>query len=777
MLDIIFAMLLKLIKWQLLIHFVLTFSTVFAFYYFNTLPDNFLSISSQSDSSFISYYASSVLSALSYFIGPWILFSFIGFLLAYAFIIRKRLHTADFFISFFFLSTSLLMALLINRTLVGTGLSQLIMAALNPLQIAMLLMASAVGLIGLLWRESSFYFMKTAFYRLKDLKLSKQERDFSPGKTAALLEHLRSVATVRNSFKINLVKFLRKDPAPNALDFEKAIVPMETQPENEIEDDFPLVPVEAVDTATNMVEVKEKPPKRKVAGSVFAKSKQTSDEEYYGILSQKAYAKKQTKQHNPDDKYFSDIIGRIEDKLTEFKIDGQIINILKGPVVDTFELELGSGVKVSKLTSSAEDLSLALYGSPIRIVYPMKGRTTVGIEVPRNPRELIYLDEVIESSEFKKNHGLLPLAMGKDAFGQPFIVDLATMPHMLVAGATGAGKSVFVNTILVSLLIKKSPRQMRMILIDPKQLELALYSKLPHLALPVITDAKTASIALLWAVQEMERRYSILKEFGVRNIEGFNLKLKSAGPDMLANIHTYYQDNGSDEYELPYIVIIVDEFADLILTKAGKEIENNICRLAAKARASGIHLILATQRPSVDVITGLIKSNFPTRVSFRVTSAIDSRTILNAMGAEKLLGKGDMLYKHGVETIRVHSSYVDEEEIEALTDRLSKLDMDYDVSATNFMENGGDLNEDPYAFGSHIHSVREDSHTEDNLYEEAVTIVMEHRSASASMLQRRLKIGYNRAANLIEEMEQKGLIGPAQGSKPRRILHSQDASR
>jgi S-DNA-T family DNA segregation ATPase FtsK/SpoIIIE len=491
-----------------------------------------------------------------------------------------------------------------------------------------------------------------------------------------------------------------------------------------------------------------------------------NDEKYYGLVKSASTKKGEQKFVNPDDKYFSDIISKIHNKLAEFKIEGRIINVLKGPVVDTFEWELGVGEKISKLTGASEDLSLALLGAPIRMVYPMKGRGTVGIEVPRNPREIIFLDDIVSAREFQNNSHQLPLAMGKDAFGEAVVVDLASMPHMLVAGATGAGKSVFINSILVSLLIKRSPNQMKLILIDPKQLELALYAKLPHLIMPVITDAKTASTALLWAVQEMERRYSIMTEFGVRNIEGFNHKLKRAPKELVANIRKFYEYETEDTYELPYIVIIVDEFADLILTQSGKDIEKNICRLAAKARAAGVHLVIATQRPSVDVITGLIKSNFPTRVSFRVTSSIDSRTILNAMGAEKLLGKGDMLYKYGVDTTRIHSSFVEEDEIELLTEKLAEIGPSFNSHVMEFVENGG---EDPEA---EIAAIARDSDVngKDEKYDEAVRVVIEHRSASASLLQRRLGVGYNRAANLIEDMEANGVVGPAQGSKPRKVL-------
>jgi S-DNA-T family DNA segregation ATPase FtsK/SpoIIIE len=362
--------------------------------------------------------------------------------------------------------------------------------------------------------------------------------------------------------------------------------------------------------------------------------------------------------------------------------------------------------------------------------------------------------------------------MGKNAFGETFVVDLASMPHMLVAGATGAGKSVFINTLLVSLLVKRSPQQMKLILIDPKQLELALYSSLPHLVMPVLTEPKKSAIALLWAVEEMERRYTILKECGVRNIEGFNKKIANAQPAMLAKIRDHYKNDPDDEgYQLPYLVIIVDEFADLILTKAGKEIEAYICRLAAKARAAGIHLVLATQRPSVDVVTGLIKSNFPTRVSFRVTTNADSRTILDSVGAEKLLGNGDMLYRRGTETTRVHASYVEEDEIEELVDRLANMSGSFNDDAMEFLENGGPQdNQDDFSFGSHLNSSLSTGGSGDDLFDQAVNVVMEQRAASASMLQRRLKIGYNRAANLIDELESKGIVGPAQGAKPRSVM-------
>jgi S-DNA-T family DNA segregation ATPase FtsK/SpoIIIE len=431
-----------------------------------------------------------------------------------------------------------------------------------------------------------------------------------------------------------------------------------------------------------------------------------------------------------------------------------------------FELELGAGVKVASINNKSDDLSLALMGAPIRIVYPMKGKSTIGIEVPRSPRDVIYLDEVLRSPLFNVPSYKLPIAMGKDAYGEPAVIDLAGTPHLLVAGTTGAGKSVFINTLLVSLIIKFSPKKLRLIMLDPKQLELALYQRLPHLIMPVVTDPSIASAALLWTIDEMERRYSLLKDFGVKNIEGFNKKIEGAGTDLTCRINKYYPDAEVVGFELPYIVVVVDEFADLMLSKSGKAIEISISRLAAKARASGIHIVLATQRPSTDIITGVIKANFPTRVSFRVFTNIDSRVILDGTGAEKLLGKGDMLFKQGIDIVRMHSAFVNEDEIEALVDKLSTLPIQYDTGAMEFLDSNGTVDTDVDG----ITSDSDSGELRDDKYEEAVKCVATHRVASASYLQRRLGVGYNRAANLIEQMERQGVVGPAQGSKPRKVL-------
>ena len=405
------------------------------------------------------------------------------------------------------------------------------------------------------------------------------------------------------------------------------------------------------------VALKNPPKEKKDATSTLAppsKAINGKDPQYNKIIATIPRVRALAKAAPPSPSYFKVLAQRIEDKLAEFSIQGKIINILKGPVVDTFELQLGSGVKVSRVTATEDDLSVALLGSPIRMIYPMAGRSTMGIEVPRVPREIIQFGEILDSQEFTSFQGELPISMGKDAFGEIFMADLAAMPHMLVAGSTGTGKSVFINALLLSLLHKCSPRQIQLILIDPKQLELSFYRKLPHLVAPVLQDIKETRTVLNWAISEMERRYSLLEGKEVRNI-------------------TLYNQRVATEAKLPYLVIVVDEFADLILAHTGKEIENSICRLAAKARAAGIHLVVATQRPSVDVITGLIKSNFPTRVSFKVTSAIDSRTILTEAGAEKLLGKGDMLYRYGSICKRIHSPLVREEDINALVGKIGVL--------------------------------------------------------------------------------------------------------
>ena len=741
--------------------------SIVVYYFLDNFPDNYYKVSSSGElPNYFLYILSSSLFSIHYWVGIWIVIPLFFHLSLLIFQNKGKLggHAPFLILSLTFTLLTLTVCWVFYSYLLGDGLRNLMSTQFDNTNIPLV----AASLFGILFLAQLFRIFRPTLLKVDVPSLNSLPKITLPKvQLPSIFKFKKDLSSEVN----NNQELLEIIPKSNSKFEQVASV------EEEYEEEIELESEDGVETEDVLDEdnVEEKPANKNREKSNIKKvlslkrANTTGDDNYFQLMGDKKLHSGPNQNSHPNQKYFEDITMRIENKLEEIKIDGRIENVLKGPVVDTFELSLGSGVKVSKVNSSSEDLSLALYGAPIRVVYPMKGRTTIGIEVPRNPREIIYLDEIVSSTEFQKTQHLLPLAMGKDSFGKPFVVDLANMPHMLVAGATGAGKSVFINSILVSLLIKKSPRQMKLILIDPKQLELALYSSLPHLLTPVITDSKSACITLMWVVQEMERRYSILKEFGVRNIEGFNKKIRTATPEMLGRIHQFYQDNSAEEYELPFIVVIIDEFADLILTKAGKEIENNICRLAAKARASGIHLIIATQRPSVDVITGLIKSNFPTRVSFRVTTSVDSRTILNAIGAERLLGKGDMLYKHGVETVRIHSSYVSEDEIETLISNLGSMGQTFDPSAMEFVENGG-----PNEFGSNGMGLNFSSDGEggdqDDLYDEAVKVVIECRSASASMLQRRLKVGYNRAANLIEVMESKGVVGPAQGSKPRKVL-------
>lgn len=772
----------KILKYELFTLFFLTITTLVVFYYRDTLPDNYLSISSSTSHGFFAYYFTSFLNFINYYSGPWVFIPCVVFTTFYVMLFSKRADLIDALNILSLSMFSLLSIFYIQPMFLGAGLYQILDSNFSAFSMFLTWMTS-LGLF--LWgsfREDFVNSLKSSAIYLKNFNYEKTKNDIA-----------EKIAILKTRFKISMPK--KEEINQENTDKNESVKPLQIAKKEEIapKEETILLPESSAEssnvalvpiTEIKKVEIVEYENDEENLDdeyvdeseiSIFAnrnlKPDAFNDDKYYNLVRLASHKKAETKFSQPDDKYFHDIISKIQAKLGEFRIQGQIINVLKGPVVDTFEWELGPGEKVSRLTSIAEDLSLALSGSPIRMVYPMKGRTTVGIEVPRNPRDFIFLDEIISSKDFTNTAHQLPLAMGKDAFGEPVVVDLASMPHMLVAGSTGAGKSVFINSVLVSLLIKKSPNQMKLILIDPKQLELALYSRLPHLIMPVITEAKTAATALLWACQEMERRYSIMSEFGVRNIEGFNHKLKNAGETSLEKIRKFYEYSSDDKYELPYIVVIVDEFADLILTQKGKEIETHICRLAAKARAAGIHLMLATQRPSVDVITGLIKSNFPTRVSFRVTSSTDSRTILNAMGAEKLLGKGDMLYKQGVDTTRIHSAFIEEAEIESLTDKLSEMTPMFDPTVMEFLENGGE--EEP----ANALALKDGdlSAGKDDKYEEALRVVLEHRSASASLLQRRLGVGYNRAANLIEEMEAKGVVGPAQGSKPRKVLMGSDS--
>jgi S-DNA-T family DNA segregation ATPase FtsK/SpoIIIE len=463
---------------------------------------------------------------------------------------------------------------------------------------------------------------------------------------------------------------------------------------------------------------------------------------------------------------------QLELKLRDFGIEVQVESVHPGPVITRFEILPAPGVKVSQISNLAKDLARSLSVIGVRVVEIIPGKSVMGLEIPNENRELVALSEIVQSRAFDEASSPLTLALGKDISGEAMVADLAKMPHLLVAGTTGSGKSVALNVMLLSILFKSTPDDVRMILIDPKMLELNVYEDIPHLIAPVVTDMKEAANALRWCVAEMERRYRLMASLGVRNITGYNRKVREAAAagtpikDPLFDRKRLLLEpdaEPADLEKLPYIVVVVDEFADMIMV-VGKKVEELIARLAQKARASGIHLLLATQRPSVDVITGLIKSNIPTRIAFQVSSKIDSRTILDQMGAETLLGNGDMLYLPPGTSVpeRVHGAFVDDHEVHAVVNEIKKL------GAPNYIP---DVLEESVAPVLPGEAARDSNGDEaDPLYDEAVAVVTETRKASISYVQRRLKIGYNRAARMIEEMEASGVVSMVQANGSREVL-------
>ncbi len=459
----------------------------------------------------------------------------------------------------------------------------------------------------------------------------------------------------------------------------------------------------------------------------------------------------------------------VEIKLSDFGIEVEVVAVHPGPVITRFEMEPAPGVKASKITALSKDLARSLSVPSILVVEVIPGKTCVGLEIPNEYRELVSLSEILMSKQYDKSVSPLTLGLGKDIAGQPVVADLGKMPHLLVAGTTGSGKSVCVNALLISLLYKSKPDEVRLILIDPKMLELNVYEGIPHLLTPVVTDMKEAANALRWCVAEMESRYELMSGLGVRNITGFNRKVREAidvgEPLEDPTFDPDHQPPGAQPKKLkplPYIVVVVDEFADLFMV-VGKKIEELIARITQKARAAGIHLILATQRPSVDVVTGLIKSNIPTRIAFQVSSRVDSRTILDQMGAENLLGHGDMLYMEAGSSlpVRIHGAFVDDHEVHRVVAFL-KQQSEPDYIEEILQENAVVLPGEKLADGGNSNM--------DALYDEAVKIVTETRKASISYIQRRLKIGYNRAARMIEEMEASGVVSAMQSNGSREVL-------
>ncbi|MBT8140219.1 MAG: cell division protein FtsK, partial [Gammaproteobacteria bacterium] len=465
----------------------------------------------------------------------------------------------------------------------------------------------------------------------------------------------------------------------------------------------------------------------------------------------------------------------LEDKLADFGISAEVKSILPGPVITRFEIQPAAGVKVSKISNLVKDLARSLAVISVRVVEVIPGKSYVGIEIPNADRAMVYLSDVLLSDTYQSAESPLTLALGHDIAGEPVVADLAKMPHLLVAGTTGSGKSVGVNAMLLSLLYKATPAEVRLVLIDPKMLELNVYEGIPHLLAPVITDMKDAANGLRWCVGEMERRYRLMAALGVRNLSGFNRKVSQARdkdeplddpiwqPDPLSLVDV--EDQVAPHLDtLPNIVVVIDEFADMMMI-VGKKVEQLIARIAQKARAAGIHLVLATQRPSVDVITGLIKANVPTRIAFQVSSRVDSRTILDQGGAEQLLGHGDMLYLApgaGVPT-RVHGAFVSDEEVHRVCDDWrSRAEPDYISGVTD-----GASGEQMGAAGNLAEESDDES---DALYDEAVYFVTQSRKASISAVQRKLRIGYNRAARMIEAMETAGVVSEMQSNGSREVL-------
>ena len=471
----------------------------------------------------------------------------------------------------------------------------------------------------------------------------------------------------------------------------------------------------------------------------------------------------------------------LEKKLIDFGIEGKVVQVLPGPVITMYEFEPASGVKVSRIMSLSDDLALAMKAISVRILAPVPGKSVVGIEIPNVHRDSVSLKELLSSDEFKKAKSKLSLGLGMDISGKRVVTDLAQIPHLLVAGATGSGKSVGINSMICSILFNSTPDEVKMIMIDPKMIELSIYDGIPHLIAPVVTNPKKAANALRWVVEEMERRYNSLAEKGVRNIVGYNKIIEESegrrqkhvlskveGTEnrrqkpALSKVEGTEVENSEEiieekeEKKLPYIIVIIDELADLMMVSS-KDVEDALTRLAQMARAAGIHLLVATQRPSVDVLTGIIKANFPSRISYQVSSRIDSRTILDTIGAERLLGKGDMLFlPPGTSRLqRIHGAYVSEVEIKKVVEFLKKQQKPIYLESI---------------LKPKIDEIAEDEGEDsDELYDQAVALVSSTRQASISMIQRRLRIGYNRAARMIELMEKHGLVGPADGAKPREV--------
>jgi S-DNA-T family DNA segregation ATPase FtsK/SpoIIIE len=582
----------------------------------------------------------------------------------------------------------------------------------------------------------------------------------------------QTVPAIKKPKKAPTIKKVEKRTAEKQEDSKR--VPFIEDPPAPIRDDMP----ETLKAALPSIAINKKAAPQKA--NVITKDH--DDWEFPPIDLLQAPPKEDTSSHMSEAELRANA-DMLQNVLQDFNVNGEIVAIHPGPVVTLYELEPAPGTKTSRVIGLSDDIARSMSAVSVRCAV-VPGRNVIGIEMPNDRRQTVYLRDVMETPQVQKTKAKLPLILGKDIGGEPVVADLAKMPHLMVAGTTGSGKSVAVNTMIMSLIYSLTPEQCRFIMIDPKMLELSVYDDIPHLLSPVVTEPGQAVVSLKWAVQEMENRYRSMAKLSVRNIEGYNARLREAkkkGETIMRTVQTgfdletgnpVFEEQPMDMTELPYIVVIVDEFADLMLV-AGKDVENAVQRLAQMARAAGIHLIMATQRPSVDVITGVIKANFPTRISFHVTSKIDSRTILGEGGAEQLLGMGDMLYVPGGGQLqRVHGPFVADEEVESVVNHLkSQAAPDYIDDVTS-ADSFGDNPMMEALFGGGEGG----GEKVDELYDQAVAIVARERKASTSFIQRHLQIGYNRAARIIEEMEKQGVVSPATATGKREVLVSDHSS-
>nr|WP_235826835.1 DNA translocase FtsK 4TM domain-containing protein [Facilibium subflavum] len=620
-----------------------------------------------------------------------------------------------------------------------------------------------VGFVLGLTLFSGGFWARSAFYGL--LMLGKYCKQFCQ---KLFSFKLRSKPSRDKNRNINSIQADVQDMAQtyeeiDTLNFVEPVVHLETEAsKNDAQFELPL-DNENFDEPSQARVTNEK--KNKPDAKLIKKKVKNKTDKKTGLPNLDLLDDPDTKQEQVSSQFLDKMAALVEEKLADFGVKVKVVDRYPGPVITRFEVELAPGVKVSKLTGLAQDLARSLSTTRVRVVEVIPGKPYVGLELPNQTRQMVRLKEVLCHKKFKESSSPLTMGLGVDIAGAPEMANLAKMPHLLVAGTTGSGKSVGVNAMIISMLYKSTPEELRLIMIDPKMLELSIYEGIPHLLTPVVTDMNEAANALRWCVKEMDRRYELMAAAGVRNIAGLNDKIKAAykageplKDPLWLKLHPGQEEDAPLLEKLPFIVVIADEFADMMMV-VGKKVEELIARLAQKARAAGIHLILATQRPSVDVVTGLIKANIPTRIAFQVSSRIDSRTILDQQGAEQLLGHGDMLYLppgSGV-PMRVHGAFVDDDEVHRVVAAWKEMgEPEYIESVTASEPDEGD--------GSG------ETGSEDPLYDEAVKIVIETQRASISSIQRRLRIGYNRSARLIEEMEAAGVVSEMQSNGMREVL-------